>query len=272
MSWRTAVNQSVGVARIADARQYVGPDNRAATSPIDVFYRASQDILRVGTPQFLIQHPSMGPLMLVGLVSATENYFRDVFARIIRVCPTAQSKSADQSVKLGSVIWHSGGDLERGAFEHISFADADKLVKASRDFLGFNLRQPALLDEFDKVCELRHGIVHSGAIIAGKNAIRLQLPPASEALRISVEFAQLQECGNVCTTLVASLNTDLFIEMARRWAVVWPKLPSWDQANSHALFKEVWHTFFSTFDQANGAIPTDLSLMRCKNQVASEYS
>jgi hypothetical protein len=214
----------------------------------------------------------MGPLLLVGLVSATENYFRDVFAGIIRLCPTAQSKSADHSIKLGSVIWHSGVDVERGAFEHISFASGERLIKSSKEYLAYTLKQTSIVDEFDKVCELRHGIVHSGAIIAGKNAIRLQLPPTKEPLRITVDFARLQECGSICTTLVASINSELFAELARRWAVVWPKLPSWNSERTHALFRQVWSTFFSAYDHTNGTIPTSLSLMKCKHRVLAEYS
>lgn len=271
MSWRTSVNQSVGVARIADIVTYVKADSSASKAPIDVFYKISQDILKAGTPDFLNLHSSMGPLLLVGLVSATENYFRDIFSRIIRLCPIAKSSAADQSVKLGSVIWHGNQIAERGAFEHISFADADNIVSASKKFLNYQLNKTDIVKEFEKVCELRHGIVHSGAIMAGKNAVRLQIPPGIGVMKIEVGFAQLQECGQICTTLVASINTDLFIETARRWAVEWPKLPFWNPKQKHKLFRDVWDSFYSTEDDRNSSTPTKLSLIRCRNQVAGEF-
>ncbi len=65
------------------------PSSSVIDSPIDAFYATTQDILNVANPDFLQQHPSMGTLLLVGLISASENYFRDLFARIIRICPIA---------------------------------------------------------------------------------------------------------------------------------------------------------------------------------------
>jgi hypothetical protein len=88
-------------------------------------------------------------------VSTTENYFRDLFTRVIRLCPVAKAASADQTVKLGSVVWHGGQDAERGAFEHISFAGAENLITTSKKFLGYSLKRTQLVEEFDKVCELR---------------------------------------------------------------------------------------------------------------------
>lgn len=272
MSWRTSVNQSVAAARLSDVNSFVSEATGATLSPIDQFYQTSRDILRVGTPDLLRAHPSMGPLLLVGLVSTTENYFRDIFTRIIQVCPLAKAAAADQPIKLGSVVWHGGGDAERGAFEHISFADAENISKTCSKYIKYNLKPNAILEEFDKVCEFRHGIVHSSSVIAGKNAIALQIAARSARLKIEVEFPQLQECGDVCTTLVASVNTELFQEMARRWAVVWPKLPSWNSNDEHRLFKFIWNAFYSAQDAANGTIPHNLTLRKCKNRILSEFA
>ena len=271
MSWRDSVNQNLGIARINDISTFVRAEAYTEEAPIDIFYQASRAIVLVGTPTFLSEHPSMGPLLLVGLVSATENYFRDIFSRLIQICPIAKATSADQSIKLGSVIWHGGRDVERGAFEHMSFADVDTLIKASKNFLKYELRRTDTLLEFGKVCELRHGIVHSGAVLAGRNALNLQLPSSIGALRIDVGFAQLQECGAVCTSLITAVNTELFGEMAKRWAVIWPKLPSWNIHQKHALFKGIWNIFSSQQDAQNAAVPVSLSLMKCKNRVSSEF-
>lgn len=270
MSWRDSVSQTAPAATIADVQQYIALGAVAPESPLDAFYRASQDIVKVATPAFLTANPAMGPLLLVGLVSVTENYFRDLFTKLIRLCPVARAKCADQSIQLGSVIWHGGLDAERGAFEHISFADAKRVVSTTEKFLDYKLKASSILAEFDKVCELRHGIVHSSAVLAGKNAIRLQIASAAGTLRIVVPFAQLQEAASVCTSLVVSINRELFVEMARRWAKEWPKRPSWDPAMSHSLFKSVWTIFHSAIDEANATIPSPMTLMRCKHRVSAD--
>ena len=269
MTWHDSISQNVGPASIADIRRYVVPSGAAAESPIDMFYRASRDLLLVGTPTFLSAHPSMGPLLMVGLVSTTENYFRDILTRVIRLCPISRAASADQAVKLGSVVWHGGVDAERGAFEHLSFAGGDNIISTAKKFTGYNIRRTTVVDEFDRVCDLRHGIVHSSAILPGKNAIRLNLPATSTAQRIVVSFAELQEVADVCTSLVVSVNQELFVELCRRWNREWPLKASWLPSRSHAMFKSVWQTFHSEIDKTNGTIPSPMSLMRCKNSVSN---
>jgi hypothetical protein len=276
--WREAVNQTVSTAKIDDITQYVIPSSSPVQAPIDDFYTTMQEILTVATPEFLEAHLKMGPLLLTGMVSSTENYFRDLLARIIRVCPIAQAASSDQVIKLGSVIWHREGQIERGAFEHISFADADSIRSTCRKFLKYEIKKTGtttnLLQEFDKICELRHGIVHSNSFLAGKNAIKLQIPPpaTTQPLKIVVGYEQLQECGLICTMLVASFNTEMFEEMAKRWAVDWPKKTSWEPNKANALFKQIWLSFHSQIDEQNNSLSTPLTMRQCRNRITQEFN
>jgi hypothetical protein len=277
-NWREAVNQTINTAKIEQINQYVTPIPSVIESPIDGFYATTQEILRVGQPDFLQQHPTMGTLLLVGLISASENYFRDLFARIIRICPIAQAASSDQSIKLGSVIWHRAGQVERSAFEHLSFADAETIKSTCKKFLKYDLKKSdltnELLQEFAKICELRHGIVHANSFLVGKNAIKLELSnnTPNKALKISIGYEQLQECSLISTMLIASFNTELFEEMAKRWAVDWPKLPSWHPGRANTLFKKIWDAFYSQRDEQNGSLSTSLTMQQCKKKIKKEFS
>ncbi|MDM8561151.1 hypothetical protein [Candidatus Parabeggiatoa sp. HSG14] len=278
-NWRKAINQTINTAKIDDINQYVAPSSSPLVdSPIDAFYATTQDILNVAKPDFLHQYPSMGTLLLVGLISSTENYFRDLFARIIRICPIAQAASSDQAIKLGSVIWHREGQVERGAFEHISFADADSIKSTCRKFLKYELKKNGitseLLQEFGKICELRHGIVHSDSFLVGKNAIKLEIPnnAPNQALKITVGYEQFQECSLISTMLIASFNTEMFEEMTKRWAVDWPKLDSWNPATADALFEQIWKYFYSKADEKNGSISISLTMEQCRNKIKEQFS
>ena len=277
-NWREAVNQTINIAKIDDINQYVAPSSSPIDSPIDAFYATTQDILNVAKPDFLHQHPSMGTLLSVGLISASENYFRDLFARIIRICPIAQAASSKEAINLGSVIWHREGQVERGAFEHISFAEEGKIISTCRKFLKYDLKKRGitneLLQEFCKICELRHGIVHSNSFLAGKNAIKLEIPnnAPNQALKITVGYEQLQECGLISTMLTASFNKEMFEEMAKRWAVDWPKLLSWNSAEANALFEQIWTSFYSKTDEQNGSISTTLTMQQCKDRIEREFN
>jgi hypothetical protein len=270
MSWRDSTAQLLGPACIRDVNDYVTHATPSAISAIDAFYLASQDILKAGTPTLLTSHPTIGTLLLVGLVSVTENYFRDLFSCIVKTCPIAKAAAADQSVKLGSVIWHGTGGAIRAAFEHISFASAENLISTCKKYIGYSLRRTSVIDEFERVCELRHAIAHSSSYIAGKNAVRLHVTPHSTRLRVKVGFAELQECAAICTSLVVSLNRELFIELARRWAKEWPLKPSWDPSQRHSCFMSIWHGFHSTIDDDNGLIADRMSAIKCRNRVAAD--
>jgi len=275
-AWRSSVCRAASASVIADSSKYAQPVPHAAVAPIDTYYAASIALLKAADSAYLSAHPSIGPLALVGTVSATENYLRDVLARIIALCPIAQDAAASQSISLGTVIWHSGVLPERGAFEHLSFAGADNTRLTIRKFIGYELKKngptEAMLAEFDKVCELRHGIVHSGGIIAGKNALRLQLKRGACGLCTRVTFAELQECADVCTTFVVALNTELFACLAERWATAWRRRATWEPRRANSLFVELWRTFSSATDSRTGQIADPVSLVRCRNAVKQEYN
>jgi hypothetical protein len=272
LTWRAAVSQTVGAARVSDIQKYVTFDPRAASSPIDSFYEASQALVKLGTPAALGAEPALGPLLLVGLVSAAENYFRDLFARTIQLCPNARAAASDENVKLGSVVWHSGGDAIRSAFEHISFADGERLLASCKKYLNLQLQRTGIVGEFDKVCQLRHGIVHAGSILGGKNATVLSLPATRMRLRIAVGFDQLQEAADICTSLVGTINSEAFAELCKRWAVAWPKLPTWNPKQRHVLFRSVWAICYSRRDANNGTIATPMTMVRCRNAVLREFT
>lgn len=269
-SWTNSVNQVSGVNIINNINNYVDTIT-LIESPIDLFYKNTREIIQVGNPTFLNSHPSIGPLLLVGIVSATENYFRDIFSRVISICPTSKACASSQSINLGSVVWHGGVNVERGAFEHISLAGSDSIIKTCKNFTKFDIKKGmalySVLEEYDKVCELRHGIVHSNSILAGKNAIKLGINSTSNLIKINIGYNQLQDCASVCTTLVATFNSELFNEIAKRWAIDWRRIIAIDASNEHILFKQVWESFYSNIDATNNLIPNKLSMIKCKNKI-----
>lgn len=118
---------------------------------------------------------------------------------------------------------------------------------------------------------MRHAIVHSSRVLAGKNAIQLNIPPNNEKLSVKVGYAQLQECASICTACVMAFNLKLFEVMGHRWAVDWRHLPDfWDTAKEDEYFSRIWDMFSSVIDR------TDLDLAKmtkaeCVNAIKKEY-
>lgn len=273
-TWRSAVNQSVGVARITNISGFVVPRVLSYQSPIDIFYDKTRPVLAVATPTLLQTNDWIGAYLLIGIISETENYFRSVLSKMIRMCFISQKHAAKQSINFGSVIWHPHDEVERGAFEHFSLASADNIILNTKKYIGTEIKQSLndILEEFDKLCELRHGIVHSGRILAGKNAIKLGIGSTPDPTIININYAQFQEAVAVCTTLIVSYNKLLFSVMAKRWATEWRLTPAWLPAQESEYFKNIWNTFHSTIDKANNSITFSGTWVRCKNQVYREFN
>lgn len=275
LNWRNSVNQVVGQERILDIAAYIRSEEYHANSPIDDFYAEIRLALNSFSAGPANNNDWSGPLQLIAIVSSTENYFRNIFGRILRVCPDTQKNAASNPVNLGSVMWHAKSNLSIGAFEHISFAGAETIISTTSKYVGIDLKKgglKAILDEFDVVCELRHGIVHSGRVLAGKNGIKLKLLPTVKLAKIVVGYAQLQEVASICTTLIVSYNQLMFEEMCTRWATSWRRTSSWIPRKENDYFKGLWGIFYSTIDCQNSAIPNECTWIKCRNSVKKEFN
>ncbi len=251
----------VGRVSCPDANTLVSPATlNSRTSSIDLFYSATHQTLTKITPAFLQTYgDEMSGLLFVGLISSTEDYFRNVLGFILSTCPNARAHAADEKVQLGSLLW-SGDQLQnRSAFEFLAFSSAANIRKAVENFACHQVRQggafDGMLKEYDKLCELRHAVVHSGHLVAGKNALKLALRHSGKPLKVSLNYAALQATGTVCTALVQAANTELFEALVGRWAKDWRRLGSWDTAQETRLFNKLRTGFLSKRDYDNHAIP-----------------
>ena len=275
-NWRLSSCRPAAAVRIAQIDAYVsGPVRAHRVAPIDEFYATRTTLLQSAQPGILAAQPIIAPLLLVGFVSATENFFRDVFAGIVALCPLARAAAARERISLGTVLWHGGLLAERGAFELISFTSADNVKETAKKYASFVVKPNSPIDaalvEYEKICELRHGVVHSGGVIAGKNALKLELKLATPQSTIGLGFAELQECAEVCSTLVAAANAELFAELTKRWATDWRNHSSWNARAATSKFGKLWELFHSEADFNSGQIPTPLTRRRCLNLVRREF-
>jgi len=250
---------------------------RQTASAIDAFYEATAPIVTRVNPQFFLDYgEDAGGLMFVGLISATENYFRDVLGFILTVCPKAQSSAAEEKVQLGSLLWAENDLRNRSAFEFIAFSSAENIKKAISRFACHNIRGGGSFDstlrEYDKLCELRHAIVHSNHLVAGKNAIKLGLRRTSSPVKVRLGYAGLQAAGTVCTSLVQSANVELFEVITTRWATEWRHSASWDPSADRALLRRVRSGFVSRRDRRNSSIVRPLTDAQLFAELQTEFN
>lgn len=272
INWWECLCRSPTNVKIGDIRTYSEQRNLQTSAPIDLFFNRIEALIKLGTPELLNESADIGAFYLVGLISYTENYFREIFARLLEICPISQEKSSMRDIKLGSVIWFKTGRVERGAFEGHSFASAENLIATVQKFFDHKITEKndcyALLQEFDKLCELRHGVVHSAGIMSGKNALKLQLPRTDNDTVVILDFLRFQEAAQICMALVTTFNTEIFKLMGLRWRDEWPKkLPAWTSTIGSRLFTKLWRLFYSIHDKDIGLIILNLTKEQCKKEI-----
>lgn len=246
-----------------------------ASAPIDMYRRSIRSFLDYGSPTNIAAAPFIGRLLVLGIVSAAEGYFRGILSACMEMCPVAQAGASAKQIHLGGLLWHGKTGFSRSAFEHSSFSSASDLKKVFKDYLSFELddgKFKSLLQEFEAVCQIRHGIVHGDGMLPGRNAVLLDVPRFTTPVRITVGYAELQDIAAVVTSLVATVNRELFSEMCARWAGKWRRRADWDPAIEVKRFGEIWSVFHSQEEARTRRGRTKLTKAKCMADVRIEHS
>lgn len=264
MTWKNSVNMpNIGLT-VQNAELFVEEICISKKSAVDNFYSTTSEINTKCTPDFVSTNgTTISGLMLVGLISATENYFRDILGSILSICPISQNKSAEQKIQLGSLLWTEGSALNKTAFEFMAFSNSKNVTETFNNFISHTIAQhgawKSWLSEYDKLCELRHAVVHSDHIIAGKNAIKLALQKNKNPLRIKVDYANLQNASLVCTSMIQAANNELFEMVIKRWAESWRQHGASPTLTSDKMLLTIRNIFLSKRDRGNSTIPNKQS-------------
>ena len=279
INWKKCINKPAENERIQSIESYLRREADTSDiyrAPIDRFYTEVRKIIGYGSDiHILEENVFLGPLLYVGIISKTENYIREIMVECIRICPICKSEMANHSVSFGSVMWQKNGEFEKGVFENVSFSDISIIKKELKNCLQIEIKKnellSELLDEFEKLCQMRHAIVHSSRILAGKNAIKLNILSDNGKIVIKIGYAQLQECASICMACVMEFNLKLFYEMCRRWAIDWRRINDfWDASKENAFFSEIWEIFSFVIDRTETQLQ-DMSKTKCKNAIKKEF-
>lgn len=276
MNWKNCTCQTSPRILIPDVNLYVGNSPTINISSIDRFYNSTEDILTKITPTYFTSYtPEITSLLYIGLISATENYFRDILGFILSICPIARENASEEKVQLGSFLWGGSELHNRTAFDFIAFSSSRNIKETINKFINYQIAPKgtwsAMLSEYDKLCEIRHGIVHSGHVLSGKNALKLGLTPTKLSMKTNPSYATLQEAGSICTTLTQSANNELFELLVDRWAKGWRRLPSWDPRSEYELIKKLYLGFHSDKDFSRGRIANPLTIKKLAHRIRKDY-
>lgn len=196
-------------------------------------------------------------LAIIGIVSGVESYFRAIIRRVLISDEDSRAHSYRNKVSYGAVLFHLSHLLPEALLEDSTFISKETIVKNVKNFLGLPINPqqiPALdaaLDEFEKVCHLRHCIAHRSGLLGSKNAIELGLEKFSSYLEkpISPTLDSVNNVFNICQNLVLEFNDQIFDCIITRSISkgVW----TGDLRRDKKLFSVLYSTFSPTPHNTN---------------------
>lgn len=209
------------VATTLRSRSFSGPVEKLRSSPIDDYYVYVEHLLTLGDSAALTASPTLGRLLLLGLVGGVEAYLRSALTGVLRLCPLCRSNAADQLIPFGAVDYYGVSEFELGILDTSSLASAVEIRKRTQSLLGIPVKEgssiSAALAEFDKVCHLRHAAVHARGTLGRGNAAALGLGASDGRRTLIVTFKSLQDAGLVCHSAVRAYNRFLYERVVSRW-------------------------------------------------------
>lgn len=190
-------------------------------SPIDEYIENTNALNRL----YLNAEPltrELGSLVLLGLMSAVESYFRAMFRGVINVDEYAGRLAEPQAVSFGAALHLDPKMLPEAVLEEYSFASAKNIKDAIRELGGIKGHLPADIEggllEFQKICEMRHCCVHRFGKLGAKNAIKLGLGTHRSMLEkpLLLDRIALERVGASLRSFVKAINNFVFGALMER--------------------------------------------------------
>ena len=160
-------------------------------------------------------------LLVLGVVSSAEFYFRTILSELSRTCPLCTLLTEAINIPSGSFAFYSssGFSSTMSAFEHESLADSKKIFSEIKRFAGFvcsdNSSVKKALDDFELLCELRHCFVHARGF-AGLKATRV-LGGKRTVHKVLIKQQQALDFIKLSHNAVRAVNHYLSNEVLNRW-------------------------------------------------------
>lgn len=212
-------------------------------SPIADYFKYTQLLVsRFVRPEFSSDTEALS-LLVLGVVSAAEFYFRSVIVKSLDICPYAMKIGNKAEVSLGSLLYYGTKTKTLGfcLFEHKSLASSSEIKKELQRLIGININAASSASEalkgFDVLCELRHAAIHSRGFVGFKNA--LDLGTSSKSVqRINFSQSVVFDLTKLAHNAVRSFNRYVLDNILQRWIAEKYLTGTWrsDKKKFSALF------------------------------------
>jgi hypothetical protein len=248
MTW-ARVNQPEEVARVVVA-DCCSPHTVDRMAPLDVYLSHAGHVLTLGSNEELENSATLGRLLLLGLMTGVETYFRTLLAGALKLCPLAQRAAADQMLSYGSIQYYPRRELEAALFEQASFSSAKEIRRMTEKTLGIDIGSAsslmAAVAEYERACQLRHAAVHSHGVLTSANASAVGVAPNLAPATVTLEMVGLHGVARVCHSMARAFNQEIYERLVARWIAKGVLSGVWGK--DKARFSRLHELFASTLD------------------------
>lgn len=213
-------NSTSGYVNLDTSSMFDSSFRESNTSPIDTFIGKMTNLTRLVDPSNFDE--LMANLVVLGSVSAVESYMREIIRKCILVDSDSKIKCEKQFVTYGAAISHNHDLMPEAILENYSFASKKNILDSLRELLGISGMPDNSVDEalneFLKVCHIRHCLVHRYGKLGTKNAIELGLSKHSRCIEkpLKLNYSSLQESQAICLSMVKEVNNYIFKKLLLR--------------------------------------------------------
>lgn len=195
--------------------------------------------------------PTVYNLVLLGYISAIESYIREIIRKIINIDKFSKTLCEEEELSYGAAINYPLELLPEVILEKASFASKDNIINSFKKYLGLKGHQPdellKTLDEFEKICHLRHCIVHRFGKLGSQNAIKFGLDSHSDLVEkpLKLDVSMVYNLSIICTNTVLVINKYLHNKILQRTASKEASNWEWDLRKDKSTFKK-YHDLFNS--------------------------
>jgi hypothetical protein len=236
------------------AASLVKSGHTRAASPIDQLGASVAAVTSLAGQVAAAWSEESALVLTAGVVSAAEEFFREIVVRAVLCCPLCRTHVAGIATTVGAALSGSDADVLHTSLEGTSFSSATNLKDASSTYLGFKWEKDSSLATamqlYEVVCTLRHCAVHSGGLVNRRNAAMLGVPVHS---RVAISSAgDLLSLAHIVLATARLYNAELFRHVVSRWIDQGVLRGSW--AEDRTNMRELWAVFVSESDRPAAAL------------------
>lgn len=187
-------------------------------------------------------------LVFLGYMSAVESYLRCLTRQLIWADEFTAESMHDVKITFGAARHATPGLLPEVLMEDMTFITLDSVKDLLVKMIGVGVGSiHELIKEYDRICQLRHCIVHRFGRLGSKNAAKLGFGTHGKLIerKIKIRTSQLEALAFNLLNFVKEINNHIYAGVMKRSAsrsLVW----QWDEQSDIAAFERLYTVFRQT--------------------------